>query len=108
MQTLLNIMVSLKRLLYIIGTVTGDDDTKYMSFNEICSYFDENCDHSTLLSRVRSQVNAHKNLFAIKRIGRNIFWRLNANGKNYLNKFKDAYDPNTDRMLFQPEKIEVF
>ena len=100
-------MVSLKKLLYVVGTVTGDDDNKYMTFRDMCTHFDE-CDvYETLLSRVRSQVNAHKNLFAVKRVGGRVFWKLNANGRNYLNKFKDSYDPINDRLLFKAENIEV-
>lgn len=105
-------MVSLKKVIYIVGTVTGDDNNKYMSFNDICTYIDidqEGCDPVALNSRVRSQVNAYKNLFAVKRISnRRILFRLNANGKRYFNKIKDFYDPINDRLLFQPERIEVF
>lgn len=105
-------MVSLKKVIYVVGTATGNDDTKYMSYNDICTYFDiseEGGDSVTLLNRVRSQVNAYKNLFAVKRIGRRrILFKLNANGKRYFNKIKDFYDPITDRLLFQPDKIEVF
>ena len=108
-------MVSLKKLLYIVGTVTGNDDNKYMSFREMCSYFDEGCDYKHLLSRVRSQVNSHENLFAIKRVGkRNVLWRLNANGKKYLDKFINSFDPVADidlnpskNQVFRPKRAEV-
>lgn len=101
-------MPSLRKILYIIGTVTDGDDTKYMSVKDVCLHINDNEDERVTINRVFSQVNAHKNLFATKRIGKNVLWRLNLNGKKYLNKFKDFYDPNTDRLLFQPDKIEVF
>lgn len=102
-------MASLKKILYVIGLATNGDDTKYMSINDICEHFsDESSNHKVLANRINSQIGHHMNLFAVKRIGKRKFWKLNANGNNYLNKFKDVYDPNTDRMLFQPDRIEVF
>ena len=105
--TLLGYMASLKKIIYVIGSLTLDDESKYMSVKDISQHFDEDCDHNTLRDRIRSQLVNHRNIFAIKRIGGRTFWRLNANGKKYLNKFKDDYDSITDRMLFQPDKIEV-
>lgn len=101
-------MPSLKKLLYIVGTVTGSDNISYMSIKDICSYLDEDVDYNTIVNRVFSQINSHKNLFAIKRVGGRVLWRLNANGKKYLDKFKESYDPVTDKLLFQLDKIEVF
>ena len=106
-STLIGYMASLKKIMYVIGSFTLDDENKYMSVKDISQHFDEDCDYTTLCNRLRSQLINHKNIFAIKRVGGRIFWRLNANGKNYLNKFKDVYDPVTDRLLFQPDKIEV-
>ena len=98
-------MASLKKIIYIIGEVTLGDDTKYMSIRDICTYFD---DETNCYSRISSQLYGHPNLFTSKKLGGRIFWKLNANGRNYLSKFKDSYDPITDKLLFQPDKIEVF
>lgn len=97
-------MASLKKILYIIGVATDGDESKFISIPDICTHFDED----NIYSRVSSQLNHHPNLFAKKIVGGRNFWKLNANGKNYLNKFKDSYDPVTDRFLFQVSKIEVF
>lgn len=101
-------MASLKKILYVIGLATNGDDTKYMSIKDISDHFsDESSDYKIIANRINSQICSHMNLFAVKRIGKRKYWKLNANGKNYLDKFKDFFDPNTDRMLFQPAKIEV-
>jgi len=101
-------MISLKRIVYYIDEATSEKD-EYMSIKDICGYFsNEDCDHITMANRISSQIHSHRNMFAVKKvIGRN-FWRLSANGYRYLNKFKDSYDPITDKILFQPDKIEVF
>lgn len=101
-------MISLKRLVYYIGDVTHDEET-YMSVKDMCNFFpDEGCDYQTIYNRIASQINGHRNMFAVKKDNGRNFWRLSANGYRYLNKFKDVYDPVTDKLLFQPEKIEVF
>ncbi len=97
-------MASLKKIVYIVGTVTSGDDSKYMTARDIGTHFD---DEDNILNRVRSQIQGC-NLFAVKRIGGRNFWKLNKNGEKYFNNIKDSYDPVTDKLLFQADKIEVF
>lgn len=100
-------MISLKRVVYFVDDATSDEDT-YMSIKDISTYFtDEDCDHKTVINRINSQIYNNRNLFTVKKIKGKVFWRLSANGYRYLNKFKDSYDPITDKLLFQPERIEV-
>jgi len=100
-------MISLKRLVYYIAEATSEEEI-YMSINDMCRYFtEEDCDHITIVNRIKSQLNGHRNMFAIKRVKGRVFWRLSANGYRYLNKFKDAYDPINDKLLFQPDNIKV-
>ena len=70
----------------------------------MCTHFDED----NIYNRISSQITNHPNLFSKKMVWGRIFWKLNANGRNYLNKFKDSFDPINDKFLFEPDKIEVF
>ena len=96
------VMPTLKKIIFIVGTVTSGDDTKYMTVRDVCSYLEgeDNC-----YARVISQIDGHKNLFAIKWVGKRKHWRLNANGRHYLDRFINFYDPISDKMISQSENI---
>lgn len=100
-------MVTLKKVVYTMGKF-AEEENRYLTIKDICEHMEyEDCDLSTLINRVRSQMHGSRYLFGIKRLGGRNYWRLNKNGINYYNKIKDFFDPITDTMLVQPLNIEV-
>lgn len=111
-------MPSLKKIIYIIGNLTAGDDNKYVSISEISSHIDDGEDLKVTIGRVRSTMKRYYNLLSSKKfdiipiptkLHRKTItkWRLNANGKKYLNKFKDSFDPVTDMSVFEQKMVEV-
>ena len=100
-------MPSLKKIIYIIGNMTAGDDNKYVSISEISSHIDDGEDFKVTSNRVRSTMKRYNNLLAVRKVGGRYKWRLNANGKNYLSKFKDSFDPVTDMSVFEQKIAEV-
>lgn len=92
--------------MYYIGEATTSKDNieekLYISMKELREYFyDESLDYKIVSNRIRSQMQHNSHLFLRKKEGGSVFFRLSAEGYKYLNKFKDDFNPIT-------EKIEVF
>lgn len=101
-------MVTLKKVIYTINSLTKGDTGKYVTLREICLKMEgEDCKYSTLFNRVRSQVNNNVQFFSVKRENGAFSCKLNLNGIKFLETFKDVFDPVTDTMLTDPIKVEV-
>ncbi len=97
-------MVSLKQIVYYTDDATFEKNT-HISIKDLCLYFhDEGLDDNIVYRRIASQIAAYRNMFCIKKEKRRIFFRLSANGYRYLNKFRDTFDPVTDKMLIDTNK----
>ena len=101
-------MASLKKIIYIVGINTVNDDIKFMSMRQIADHLDdEEGDYAVRYNRVSSQISQFRKLFNLKRIGGRKFFRLSPQGTKFFNKIKDIYDPVLDKLLISPDKIEV-
>lgn len=92
--------------MYYLGEATISKDNieekLYISLKELSGYFyDESLDYRIIYKRMTSQMQHNSHLFLRKKEGKKAFFRLSAEGYKYLNKFKDDFNPIT-------EKIEVF
>jgi len=102
-------MPSLKKIIYTIGNLTAGDDDKYTTIREICIAIDDDVDLRVTISRVSSTMKRYYNLLSKKGTGRGrtAYYKLSANGRNYLNKFRDSFDPVTDMSIFEQKIAEV-